>query len=203
MFSIFKPTNEMIESALSGQSREDFSYDFVGATREMTAAPQGYDCDHNRICLGKGEAVFTAALAALRRWEMFHLGWVEMIDPAAPIIPGTSVVMQARCYRLWWLNVCRIVYLIDEPGPVRRFGFAYGTLPYHVERGEERFTIEWNQADDAVWYDIYAFSKPAYWMVRLGYPLARRLQRRFARDSKQAMLRAVSAANAESGMRAA
>ena len=83
----------------------------------------------------------------------------------------------------------RIVYVIEEP---RRFGFAYGTLPGHVERGEERFCVEW-QGDDTVWYDREAFSQPRYWMVRLGKPIARRVQRRFGRESKAAMLRAVTA----------
>jgi uncharacterized protein (UPF0548 family) len=31
---------------------------------------------------------------------------------------------------------------LPADGPVRRFGFAYGTLPDHVESGEERFTVE-------------------------------------------------------------
>jgi uncharacterized protein (UPF0548 family) len=83
--------------------------------------------------------------------------------------------------------------VIDESGPIHRFGFAYGTLSQHVERGEERFLIEWRQSDNSVWYEIYAVSRPAFWMVRIGYPLARRLQRRFAHDSKQAMLLATSA----------
>jgi uncharacterized protein (UPF0548 family) len=197
MYSIFEPTDETIEAILSRERHEDFSYDFVGATRKMTVTPRGYDCDHNRICLGSGESVFTRACAALRHWEMFNLGWVKMTNPTASIEYGTTVLMMAHCYGLWWLNICRIVYLIDETGPLHRFGFAYGTLPHHVERGEERFSIEWNRADDSVWYDIYAFSKPAYWMVKLGYPLARRLQRRFARDSKHAMLYAASAAKSE------
>src|SRR5262245_59697232 len=177
MPSIFKPTNETMKAILSGQNGEDFSYGFVGATREMKAAPRGYDCDHNRICLGRGDKVFAIASAALRRWEMFNLGWVEMVNSDAPSQRGTTVVMMAHCLGFGWANACRIVYLIDEPGPVRKTGFAYGTLPHHVESGEERFSIEWHQADDSVWYDIYAFSKPAYWMVKLGYPLARRLQR--------------------------
>jgi hypothetical protein len=41
-----------------------------------------------------------------------------------------------------------------------------------------------------VWYDLYAFSRPGHFVARLGYPLGRRLQRRFARESKQAMLAA-------------
>ena len=50
---------------------------------------------------------------------------------------------------------------MDESGPVRRFGFAYGTLPGHAESGEERFLIEWDQDEDGVWFDILAFSRPA------------------------------------------
>jgi uncharacterized protein (UPF0548 family) len=76
-------------------------------------------------------------------------------------------------------------------GAGQRFGFAYGTLPGHAESGEERFTVEWHEADGAVWYDILAFSRPRRLLARLGYPLARRLQKRFARDSAAAMRRAV------------
>ena len=101
----------------------------------------------------------------------------------------------ARAGGLWWLNACRIVYVIDEPSPVRRFGFAYGTLPGHVECGEERFCVE-HLADDSVWYDIRAFSRPRFWMTRLGYPLARRLQKRFAAESKAIMLRVAAEASA-------
>jgi uncharacterized protein (UPF0548 family) len=61
---------------------------------------------------------------------------------------------------MWWLNACRIVYVVDEEGPVKRYGFAYGTLPEHVESGDVRFTVDWHEADGAVWYDILAFSRP-------------------------------------------
>jgi uncharacterized protein (UPF0548 family) len=61
-------------------------------------------------------------------------------------------------------------------------------LANHVERGEERFTIEWHAADDAVWYDILAFSQPGKLLVTTGLPLARMLQKRFATDSKRRML---------------
>lgn len=79
----------------------------------------------------------------------------------------------------------------DAKGATRRFGFAYGTLPAHVEEGEERFCIELHD-DGTVWYDLRAFSRPRYWPVRLGKPLARRLQRRFARESQAAMYHAVA-----------
>jgi uncharacterized protein (UPF0548 family) len=80
---------------------------------------------------------------------------------------------------------------VDEAGPVARFGFAYGTLPGHAESGEERFLVEWDRTDDAVRYDVLAFSRSRHPLARLSYPLTCRTQRRFARDSAVAMLRAV------------
>jgi uncharacterized protein (UPF0548 family) len=52
--------------------------------------------------------------------------------------------------------------------------------------------VEWRREDDSVFYDLYAFSRPNHFLAKLGYPLARRLQRRFARDSLQAMVRATN-----------
>jgi len=96
-----------------------------------------------------------------------------------------------RAVGVWWLNACRVVYVVDDDGPISKFGFAYGTLPGHVESGEERFLIEWDRGDDGVWYDIVAFSHPHRFSARLGYPVVRRLQKRFGRDSAASMLRAV------------
>ncbi len=95
----------------------------------------------------------------------------------------------------WWLNSCRIIYTMDESGPITKFGFAYGTLPGHVESGEERFLIEWDRDTDKVCYDILAFSRPNHFLTRLGYPLVRRSQKRFGRDSAAAMFRAVNSAS--------
>jgi uncharacterized protein (UPF0548 family) len=80
---------------------------------------------------------------------------------------------------------------VDDSGPISRFGFAYGTLPGHAESGEERFSIEWDQNTNQVSYDILAFSRPNYLLARLGYPMVRRAQKRFARESAAAMLRAI------------
>ena len=73
-----------------------------------------------------------------------------------------------------------------------RFGFAYGTLPGHVESGEERFLIEWDHATDIVWFDILAFSRPRHYLVRLNRRRARAMQKRFAVESTAAMQRYVA-----------
>ena len=193
MFSATRPDAEAIHRFLTAQRQLPYSYVEIGATK--TIPPHGYDIDHNRIQLGTGHEVFTRAKGAVRRWEMFNLGWLQLQTPAAPIAVDTTVAVLAHVWSIWILNACRIVYVIDDSGPMDVFGFAYGTLPGHVERGEERFTVQWNHADDSVWYDIIAFSRPNHWLTRLGYPYVRRLQKRFARASQQAMLSAVSRAS--------
>ncbi len=133
----------------------------------------------------------------MRRWDHFRLGWVEAWSPDPEIRVGTPVAVLAKVLGLWWLHACRVVYVVDEErGPVRRWGFAYGTLPGHAESGEERFQIEWDQADGGVYYDILAFSRPRRALARLGYPLTRRFQRRFARDSAAAVAKAATAGQA-------
>jgi uncharacterized protein (UPF0548 family) len=122
---------------------------------------------------------------------MFSMPWVSLYWPSAPIQVGTNVAVSVHHLGFYSLNACRIVYVVDEESPIKRFGFAYGTLAEHAETGEERFTIEWNRENDWVWYDILAFSRPRKMLARLGYPLSRLLQKRFAKDSKAAMLRAV------------
>lgn len=177
---------------LAAQAKLRFTYEAVGAT--AGTPPAGYVGDRTRIKLGEGDAVFRSAIAALRRWEQFRLGWVEAWPSDAPIRTGEVVAVVGRAVGVWWLNACRVVYVVDEAGPLSTFGFAYGTLPGHVESGEERFLIEWNQSDDGVWFDIMAFSRPNQFSARLGYPVVRRLQKRFGRDSAVSMLKAVRSA---------
>ena len=189
MFLRRKPSEELVERFIASQRELVFSYSQIGATRAETA-PAGFNLDHNRIKLGNGVETFQRAVAALRNWKQFDLGWVKIVPQGTLIEVGATVAVRAQTFGFWSLNACRIVYLIDEDEPVKKFGFAYGTLPDHAERGEERFTIE-HHADGSVFFDIYAFSRPQHPLVRLGFPLARRLQRRFARDSL-AVMRALS-----------
>ena len=190
MIFIQKPDPTIVQQSIKDQRQKPFSYPEVGGTRERP--PNGYVVDHNRVRLGFGVDTFVEAKAALRRWEMFQLGWIELCWPEAPLAVGTTVAILGQAFGLWSLNVCRIVYVIDEVGPVERFGFAYGTLPEHLERGEERFTIEWHHQDDSVWYDILAFSRPNQWLSRLSYPVIRQFQRHFARESLARMRQVVN-----------
>ncbi|MDB5336192.1 MAG: hypothetical protein JWN70_1811 [Planctomycetaceae bacterium] len=182
MWTLTKPTVDQIAGFLNEQRQ--MSLTFVPGT------VAGFNVDEERVLLGRGEAVFLAACQALREWRMFPPGWTEIFPAGAALVIDQDVAVLARIFRLWWLNACRIISVTDETNPLRRFGFTYATLPGHVEMGEELFLVE-RDADDRVWYQIRAVSRPRYWLVKLAYPLARWLQRRFRGDSMRAMQVAV------------
>ena len=123
---------------------------------------------------------------------MFKMNWCQLYPPDAAIEIDTTVAVAFHHFGFWSLNSCRIVYCIEEHNTLEKFGFAYGTLDEHLERGEERFMIEWTRTDDRVYYDLLAFSRPNNPLVHLGYPFARMMQKRFASESKLAMKRAIA-----------
>lgn len=190
MFLLRRPSAELVRDFIEQQRELPFTYSQVGAT--LTTPPAGYRVDHNRIQLGAGEQTYSRGVEALKRWKQFELGWVRIASPEVVLEEGAVVAVEIKACGLWSLNAARVVYLIDDSRDTKaRFGFAYGTLPGHAEQGEERFTLEW-LADDTVWYDIYAFSRPRHPLARLTQPLVRTLQKRFARDSLAAMKTAVN-----------
>lgn len=192
MPTLRKPSPGAVRAFLAGQESLALTYPEVRAT--ATGPPVGYVVDHTRAEIGAGEDTFRAATAALTHWAQFDLGWVEAAPLNSPLAVGVVVGVLARAMGFWWLNACRIVDTVNEMSEAGgRFGFAYGTLPGHAAVGEERFLVEWDRASDAVSYDILAFSRPKHALARLGYPLARRTQKRFGRDSVAAMRRAVTA----------
>jgi uncharacterized protein (UPF0548 family) len=192
MISFRRPSPTILSTFLQTQSRLDFTYGAIGATASVP--PVRAVVDHTRVWLGKGEAVFRAARDALRRWAQFQLDWLQTWPPDVPIRQGEGVAIVARTLGLWWLNACRIVYVVEEDEPIAKFGYGCGTLPAHVGTGEERFLVEWDYEDGDVWYDLLAFSRPYHFLARLGYPYMRRMQKRFGRESAAAMRRAVRAA---------
>ncbi|MCS7078622.1 MAG: DUF1990 domain-containing protein [Chloracidobacterium sp.] len=192
IFCFTEPTPEQVDAFLAAQAALPVTYEGEGATRDAVALPAGYTVDRTRISLGYGRVVFERAVAAMRRWTMFAMPWLRLYYTDTPLEVGRVVAVVPWHFGFWSLNACRIVYVVAEE---RRFGFGYGTLPAHVESGEERFLIEWDAADDEVCYDILAFSRPAHPLAQLACPVTRLFQKRFAADSRRAMVAAVKAAD--------
>ncbi|MGH3144467.1 MAG: DUF1990 family protein [Rubrobacter sp.] len=189
MFTVREPALPEIRGFLAAQGSLPFSYAEVGATREGVV-PAGYTVDRYRVRLGTGDEAFERAKGALRGWRQFDLGWAGIVPRGAPLEVGTTVAVLASHFGFWSLNSARVVYLVESTDRIERFGFAYGTLPGHGEKGEERFVVERDRESGSVYYDVLAFSRPNHPLSWLGYPFARLLQRRFAQGSREAMVRA-------------
>ncbi|CAL5227530.1 g10519 [Coccomyxa viridis] len=132
------------------------------------------------------------------------LGWVDTNRP--PVEVGSVVLVMARVLGLLWMcNPLAIVHHKEQQGLVparailsgrqqpeslkkgRRLDFGQTTLEGHSLAGEERFSVQWCKEDDSVWYEIYAISRPATLLALASYPLTRHYQRRFRRESIEAV----------------
>jgi uncharacterized protein (UPF0548 family) len=109
--------------------------------------------------------------------------------PEATVAAGVVVVVEVRTLGLWTLNLSRIVETIDNHAS---FGFLYSTTELHLEQGEERFLLEFDPQTDDVWYELEAISRPRQMLARLGFPMTRACQHRFARDSHLRMRQAAT-----------
>ena len=188
MLLFHRPGPDEMRRFVEGQAQEPFSYAPVGVTRG--AKPAGWMGNHARVCLGQGRRTYRHARRALRAWRQYDMPWITLTGANAPPAEGATVGLLVRHFGFRSLHAARVVYTFETAHDGnRRTGFAYGTLPEHGERGEERFLVEWC-ADDSVWYELLAYSRPRH--TWLAYPAARRLLNRFARDSTAAMARAVA-----------
>ncbi len=190
MFLLGSPTDERIRRILTAQRRSPFSYSNTGASR--TLLPAEYEVQREQFLLGEGSQVFYKAKEAARQWRMFDMDWVRLYRPPTPVAARDTVAILVGRLGVWVVNICRVVYVIDEP---RHYGFAYGTLAQHVVAGEQRFLVEWRD-DNSVWYEVLHFSSEKHPLAKIAYPVARWLQKKFRRDSGIAMQRASAVVDA-------
>ena len=166
----------------------DFTYEEIGATRDLDGHPKDAFTLVERAELGD-ESVFERAADFVLSFGMQRAAGFSVDSAHSAARVGDDVVLRARFGPLRIVAPTRIVYVIDERD---RRGFAYGTLPGHPESGEEVFIVERRAGSTSV--EVRAFSRPGRWFTRLGAPVARRIQRRATRQYVDSARRAVAAA---------
>jgi uncharacterized protein (UPF0548 family) len=162
----------------------ELTYPQVGATRDG-ALPDGYRRIVARARIGTGPRVFAAAARGLRGLDMHRGAGLKVRCDVPEVAVGTEVTVGFGVgpARLW--APCRVVWVVDEPD---RYGYGYGTLPGHPESGEEAFLVS-RDSQDAVWFEVRAFSRPDRWFTRLGGPLAHLMQDRVNGQYREALRR--------------
>ncbi|MDF0532298.1 DUF1990 domain-containing protein [Tsukamurella sp. 8F] len=151
-----------------------FTYPGVGSTAPGGKPPGGWDVLRHERTVGRGRDDFAAVRTLILEYGM-QRGAGMRVSATTPVAqPETG--LRLRLLPFAPAFPARVVYVLDEP---ELAGFAYGTLPGHPERGEEFFGVEL-RGDDVVAF-VYAFSRPGNPLVWLGAPVARALQRVYAR----------------------
>ena len=166
-----RPDETELDRLLAAARAAAPSYDHVGSTLDPDRwAAAAVRVRHRTV--GHGPVAFEAARQALRTWVP-QLGIGAAVEPAGqPVVTGATVLIVLRRGPLHVVAPDRIVGVIDEP---RRFGYAYGSLPGHPERGEESFVVE-HLDDDSVRATIRVQAGPGTLPAHAVGPLVRAVQ---------------------------
>ena len=151
----------------ASRARPGLTYAEVGAT-QAGPLPAGYRHLRVRHLLVPGVDAARSGRAvgdALLRWRVHEAAHVERARrtarrrrPGVRVVSRLGVGPRAP-------DACRARWSGSSARP-DRVGFGYGTLPGHLFRGEEAFTVERDDAGD-LWFVVTAFSVPDRWWVRL------------------------------------
>lgn len=189
MFFLQTPNEDQVVEVLAAVSDQPFNYPHVGLTREQLAnAPDGFVLHQYGIEVGEGDTVFEQACEVLADYGHYPPSFARVIRATPRLEEGQVFGTLATHFGFASLHPCRVIYLIGENEP-RRFGFALGTLPGHIEAGEERFVVSQAEPGGVVRYDVQAFSRHNGFLARLGGGVTALFQRRFQRESLVEMRR--------------
>jgi uncharacterized protein (UPF0548 family) len=167
------------------------TYAQIGASRDEQL-PRGFHHVQVKERIGDS-AAFDRAITGLRTWVAHESAGLR-IYPREPVAPGATVIAVTSVGPMHIVAPCRIVAVFKEPDS---FGFAYGTLPGHPERGEESFVVE--RINDATFFCVSAFSRPADPLARVAGPVGRAVQRSVTRRYVSALRRFVEAGSSPNG----
>lgn len=164
------PDRHELDRLLARARDAPLTYDHVGSTldgNQPRPSPRS-----ETVELGTGDAVLDRAREALRAWHA-HTGIGALVHPAdAPLEPGSTLLVVLRAGPFAVVAPDRVVAVVDETD---RFGFAYGTVAGHAERGEESFLVE-RAESGVVTMTIRVDAHPATLPARLAAPVVNRLQ---------------------------
>jgi|GEM_PF-532579 len=156
-------TSEDVDRPAQRAPGGPLTYAPVGGTRSGTR-PDGFRhlAVRHRLLRDADESDRDRVGEALRGWQVHAAAHVDVDADADRAEPGVRVVTRLGVGRWRLLEPCEVVWVTSD-------GFGYGTLPGHLFRGEEAFTVELDE--DGLWFVVVAYSRPAVAWVRALGPL--------------------------------
>ena len=166
-----RPSAGTIGRMLEAADAAGITYDHVGSTLSPDRWPDR--APHvESLALGVGGPCFAAARDGLNPGRAIGGSMRRSIRPTLRSRWARTCSWCSLPVRCAIVVPDRIVAVVDEPD---RFGFAYGTLDGHQERGEEAFLVE-RLDDDSVLGTVRVDAVAATRSARLAAPVVTRFQ---------------------------
>lgn len=134
----------------------------------------GWTITDSSMVLGQGRECFDQATQRLFTWQAHRFAGVRVEDLGSDTVELTIGPTRSRCL------------ILEQKTDADRSLLIYGTLPGHVESGEEAFQVSISP-DGTVTGRCVAFSRHAWIWARIGAPVARMVQLYITRRYLQGM----------------
>lgn len=158
----------------------DLTYAEHGLTK-IGHAPAGYRTVRRRVRVGSGEDAFRRVADGILDWDLHRGAGLTVPEDTPRAAPGVRVVSGMGIGPVRIPAPCRVLWSVEPEGEgPRRSGFGYGTLQGHPVKGEESFTAVL-EADGSVWFEVFAYSRPANLLLRAASPVTERTQEHVTR----------------------
>jgi uncharacterized protein (UPF0548 family) len=181
-FWLRRPNEQQLKSVLSAQSK----FPVTCATFDMSDqahAPRGFKETGGSVLLGHGQSVLDGAVQNIKHWRVHEHAGLN-VTPHGTEVNESDDVMLLKKLLIGYVTVsCRVLSITQSRD---QWGFTYGTLPHHVERGEELFMVA-RASDGAVTFTVRAMSRPGHFLTKVGAPVARLIQRTATNNYLRAM----------------
>jgi uncharacterized protein (UPF0548 family) len=153
--------------AVSGDDRAvSRSYNFPGFPTFAGVVPSGYRETVRSREIGRGRAVFEAAVGLVLHWQVHYGSGFVAIEVPDAVTDGAESVWGIPFGPFRPRVACRVFGVIDEPGIG---GFGHGALEGHPQSGWESYLVRLDD-DGRVFLDIRVVWRPAAWWMRAAGP---------------------------------
>jgi uncharacterized protein (UPF0548 family) len=147
----------------------EFSYPEVGQSMASTF-PRSYNNFQKTRRIGSAEN-FTEFVKEARGWSAQKKSGLKTYPTDSTVGSGSTTLLLLNLGPIQMIAPCRVIHVIEANN---LFGFSYGTLPGHPERGEQSIIIE--RKSEGSFMSIRAFSKPGSLATRISGPIAKKIQ---------------------------
>ena len=146
----------------------------LGGETPAALGLDGWTITDSSMVLGQGRECFDQATQRLFTWQAHRFAGVRVEDLGSDTVELTIGPTRSRCL------------ILEQKTDADRSLLIYGTLPGHVESGEEAFRVAISP-DGTVTGRCVAFSRHAWIWARIGAPVARMVQLYITRRYLQGM----------------